>query len=79
MSIYKLRNSPGTHLSSGVWCLCMPTCAHAITCFSFVLQGKLGTRPPTNHAAKSLAFVEIALVSASGVQWMGLFLDLPAW
>ncbi|EDL90328.1 rCG50495 [Rattus norvegicus] len=43
------------------------------------LKGKLGTRPPTNHAAESLAFVEIALVSASGVQWIGRLLDLPAW
>lgn len=79
VSICKLCDSPETCLSPGVWCLCVLTCTHVITYFSFVLQGKLGTKLPTNYTVKFLAFGEITLVSTSGVQWISLILDLPAW
>jgi hypothetical protein len=78
VSLYKAWNSPGTPTSSA-WCLCMLTRTHMVTYFPFVLQGKVGTKPPTNYTVEFLSFEEMTLVSTSGVQWISLILDLPAW
>ncbi|EDL30671.1 mCG144794, partial [Mus musculus] len=43
------------------------------------LKGKVGTKPPTNYTVEFLSFEEMTLVSTSGVQWISLILDLPAW